>query len=202
MLRIWWRVSRDDTARDERRDQGLSHDRGSDRVGPRMKSSTEACVAALLLLALAAPAESQIAADALVAVGTPVRLTPVSGPRQVASFESQSDAALVVRAKCDGGCERISATAWRDLRRVDARVRTPGSMRRAVIGGVIGGVGTYLVLLSVAGVSPCSERSCNDIATAGAAPFLIGAGTVLGATVGWNSSRHRWETVWMSPTAP
>lgn len=173
-------------------------------VTPRMKTRKGICVAAMLLFALPAPAESQIAADALVAVGTPLRLTPVRGPRQVARFERQSDTGLVVRTACDGGCERISTTAWGDLRRVDARVRTPGSMQRTVIGGAIGGVGTFLVVLAVAGASPCNwdKGSCSSLGVGVAAPLLIGAGTALGATIGWTTSRYRWESVWVSPAAP
>jgi hypothetical protein len=171
-------------------------------VTPTMKWRAGMSVAAMLLLALPASAKSQIAADALVAVGTPLRLTPVRGPRQVARFDSQSDAGLVIRTRCDTGCERISTMAWRELRQIDARVRVPGSVQRAAVGGAVGGVGTYLALLVVAVASPCREASCNDIAVGAAAPLLIGAGTVLGATIGWTSSRSRWESVWTSPAPP
>ena len=169
-----------------------------------MKRRTIVCVAMTLLFALPAAATSQIAADALVGVGTPLRLIPVRGPNQVASFESQTAEGLVVRTRCDDGCERISTTAWRDLRRVDARVRVPGSMKRAVIGGLIGGVATSLAVYAAATSLPCDwdHGSCTGLGVVIAAPFLVGAGTALGMTVGWTGSRHRWESVWVSPAAP
>ena len=188
--------------RDRRRGVGAEATVTRSAVLPTSRMNRRAvCVAAMLLFALAMPAESQIAADALVAVGTPLRLTPVRGPYQVASFESQSAEGLVVRTRCEGGCERISTTAWRDLRQVDARVRVPGSMKRAVIGGLIGGVTTSLALFAVAAASSCDsdQGSCNSLGVVVAAPFAIGAGTALGTTIGWTSSRYRWESVWVAP---
>ena len=82
-------------------------------------------LAATLLLTLSVPAKSQIAAAALVAVGTPLRLTPVNGPQQLGRFDSQTAAELQLRVPCTSGCDRLVRTAWSDLRQVEAKVRGP-----------------------------------------------------------------------------
>ena len=159
---------------------------------------------AILLFALPAPAVSQIPAYAPVAVGTPLRLTPVHGPRQTARFESQSDAGLQVRIACDEGCQRLSTTAWSDLRQVDLLVRGPGSPRRALIGALVGGAVTFLALYGVAAESPChgDGLSCTSVGIAIAGPAIASGGALLGALVGWSSSRDRWETVWSAAAIP
>jgi hypothetical protein len=159
----------------------------------------------ILLFACPAPATSQIPAYAPVAVGSPLRVTPIHGPQQTARFESQSDAGLQVRLACDAGCQRLSTTAWSDLRRVDVLVRGPGSPQRALIGGLIGGAATFVVLYGVAAAAPpCygEELSCPSVGIVLAAPAIASGGALLGAVVGWTTSRDRWETVWSADTIP
>ena len=57
------------------------------------------------------------------------------------------------RVPCHSGCERLVRAAWPDLRRVEVWRRGPVSPMRVAVGGLIGGMGTYLVLLWVAGSS-------------------------------------------------
>jgi len=160
------------------------------------------CLAATLLLTLSAPAKSQIAAAALVAVGTPLRLTPVHGPQQLGRFDSQTAAELQLRVPCTSGCDRLVRTAWSDLRQVEAKVRGPVSPMRVAAGGLIGGVGTYLVLRVAASMTTCSgEVTCPDIAFETQAEKLTLAGSLLGAAVGRMSSRYRWQTVWVAASA-
>jgi hypothetical protein len=157
---------------------------------------------ALLLFASPAPAISQIATP--VAVGTPLRVTPIGGSLQRAWFEGQSAEALQIRVPCESGCERLTTTAWSNLRQVDALVRGPGSVKHAVIGGLLGGVATYVVMFAVASKSQCSwdSGSCPTVGAAELTPGLVSVGTVLGASLGWTTSRDRWETVWTSNAAP
>ena len=68
---------------------------------------TRACLVAALLLTLSVPVQSQIAAAALVTVGTRLRVTPLHGPQQLGRFESQTAAVLRLRVACDSGCERL-----------------------------------------------------------------------------------------------
>ena len=169
------------------------------RQWARATGRTRACLVATLLLTLSAPAQSQIAASALVAVGTPLRLTLVNGAQQVGRFERQTAAELQLRVACDSGRERLVRAAWRELRQVDAQVRGPVSPMRVAAGGLIGGVGTYLVLRGVATVSPCRrDVTCPDIAFEDQASKLVLGGSILGALVGRVSSRPRWETVWLA----
>jgi hypothetical protein len=159
-----------------------------------------ALLGAILLLASPVPVVGQIAACAPVAVGTPLRVTRIDGSRQTARFESQSAGGLQIRIKCDSGCERLSTTAWKDLRQVDAVVRGPGSTKHAILGGLIGGAATYVVMFAVARNSSCTwdAGSCPVIGIAQLSPGIVSGGTVLGALLGWTTSRDRWETVWSS----
>ena len=150
--------------------------------------------------ALPVVARSQIAASVPVAVGTPLRVAPTHGQRQVARFESQSTEVLQVRVPCDSGCERLTTIAWNDLRQVDALVKGPGSTKRAVLGGVIAGAAAYVVMYAVASNSSCTwdAGSCPVVGVAELSPGIVSGGTVLGALLGWTTSRDRWETVWPS----
>jgi hypothetical protein len=160
-----------------------------------------ACLVATLLLTLSVRAQSQIAAAAPVGVGTRLRLTPVHGPQQVGWFDSQTAADLQLRVPCTSGCDRLVRTAWSELRQVEARVRGPASPMRTAVGGLIGGVGTYLVLLGAASMTSCNgEVTCPEIAFETQAPKLTLAGSLFGAAVGRMSSRYRWVTVWLAGT--
>ena len=69
---------------------------------------------------------------------------------------------------------------------------------RVAAGGLIGGVGTYLVLRGAASMTACKgEVTCPNIAFESQAPKLTLAGSLLGA-IGRMSSRHRWEAVWVA----
>lgn len=160
-----------------------------------------AWLSAILLFASPMPAIGQIAAP--VAVGTPLRVTPIHGSLQRARFVSQSADGLQIRIACDSGCERLTTTPWSNLRQVDALVRGPGSTKHAVIGGLFGGAVTYVVMFAVARNSSCSwdSGSCPAVGAAELSPGLVSVGTLLGACLGWTTSRDRWETVWMTDAA-
>jgi len=151
-----------------------------------------------LLLTLSVPVQSQIPAAALVEVGTRLRVTPLHGPQQVGRFESQTSAELRLRVACDSGCERMVTTAWTDLRRVEARMRGPGSPIRVAVGGLIGCATTYLALRGAASMAPCSDAGCPILAFQTQAPKLLLGGTLIGAAVGRMTSRSRWEPVWLA----
>jgi hypothetical protein len=120
------------------------------------------------------------------------------GLAAAAWFESQSAEGLQIRVPCDSGCERLTTRAWSSLRQVDALVRGPGSVKHAVIGGLLGGAATYVVMFAVASKSQCSwdAGSCPAVGAAELTPGLVSVGTLLGASLGWTTSRDRWETVW------
>ena len=159
---------------------------------------TRACFVAMLLLTLSVPVRSQIAAAALVNVGTRLRVTPLHGPQQVGRFESQTAAELRLRVACDSGCERLVTTAWTDLRRVEARTRGPGSPIRVAVGGLIGCAATYLALRGAASMAPCSDAGYPVLAFETQAPKLLLGGTLVGAAVGRMSAPYRWEPVWLA----
>lgn len=169
----------------------------------RQTRRTAACLGAMLLFASPVTAFGQIAASAPVAVGTPLRVTRIDGSRQAARFERQSAGGLQLRIPCESGCERLSTTAWSDLREVDALVRGPGSTKHAILGGLIGGAVTYVVMYAVAPNSSCSwdAGSCPVVGVAELTPGIVSGGTLLGALFGWSTSRDRWETVWSSAAA-
>lgn len=157
-------------------------------------------VAAVAFLIVPVPGQSQIASDYRVAVGTPLRVTPVQGPQRVAQFDAESAEGLRLRFRCEYGCDSLSTMRWSDLRRVDVQVRGPGSPKRAMLGGLIGGIATYLLMLGVASHSDChfDAGSCDSLGLAIAAPAIAGGGALLGAIAGWTSARDRWEPVWPS----
>src|SRR5687767_14146945 len=155
-------------------------------------------VGQLMYWAMSVPVQSQMAAAALVTVGTPLRVTPVRGPQQLGRFESQTAAELRLRVPCDSGCERLVRTAWTDLRRVEARRRGPGSPIRVAAGALIGYATTYLVLRGVASMTPCTELPCRSLFVEEQAPKLLLAGTLIGTAVGRTSTPHRWEPVWVA----
>ena len=165
----------------------------------RRSGSLRFLLVAALLVTVSVPVQSQIAAAAVVTVGSRLRITPVGGPQQIGRFESQDAVELHWRVPCDSGCERLVTTAWTDLRRVEAWRRGPVSPMRVAVGGLIGGVGTYLVLRGAESMSACKgEVTCPDIAFESQAPKLTLAGSLLGAAVGRMSSPHRWEAVWVA----
>jgi hypothetical protein len=178
------------------RANGSTLSESSMRIRARRSVRGAAWLGAVLLLAMPTPAISQIATP--VAVGTPLRITPIGGSLQRAWFESQSAEGLQIRVPCDSGCERLTTRAWSSLRQVDALVRGPGSVKHAVIGGLLGGAATYVVMFAVASKSQCSwdAGSCPAVGAAELTPGLVSVGTLLGASLGWTTSRDRWETVW------
>ena len=165
----------------------------------RAAARKRVCLAATLLLTLSVPVQSQIAAAAPVGVGTRLRLTPVHGPQRVGRFDSQTAAELQLRVACTSGCDVLVRTPWSDLRQVEARVRGPASPMRIAVGGLVGAVGTYLVLRGAASMRSCSgDVTCPETALESQEPKLTLAGSLLGAAVGRMSSRFRWETVWLA----
>ena len=59
---------------------------------------------------------------------------------------------------------------------------------------------TYVVMFAVARNSSCNwdAGSCPVVGVAELSPGIVSGGTVLGALLGWTTSRDRWETVWPS----
>ena len=169
-----------------------------------ISSAKSFCVRlALIVVVLLVPcidATAQLADDAHVAAGSLVRVTRSRGAGHVGRFEGASDAGVRVRIACDAGCDSVTATAWRDVRRVEVQVRTPGSAPRAAVGAAAGAAGTYLVLLGVAAASPCPAGETCGVGLAVVGPSLVTLGALLGGVVGWTSSRHAWRQVW--PRAP
>jgi len=167
-------------------------------LSARRTGGLRSILVAALLFTLSVPAQSQIAAAALVTVGTPLRVTPVNGPQRLGRFESQDAAELHLRVPCDSGCVTVVRTAWTDLRRVEARTPGPGSPIRVAVGGLIGVATTYLVLRGAASMGECGYAGCPNLAFETKAPEILLGGTLIGAAVGRMSARHRWEPVWVA----
>ena len=189
-----------------------SSDRHGDRVGlgfgavARMRDvhSTRAYSARFFLLVLlflvpSRHAGAQLAHDAQVAAGSLVRVTRARGGSQVGRFEGASETGVRVRVACDAGCDSVTATAWRDLRRLDVQVSAPGSPRRAAFGAAVGAAATYLVLLGVSAASTCQPGETCGVELATVGPAVVGVGALLGGVIGWTSSRHAWRQMWPRP---
>lgn len=135
---------------------------------------------------------AQFANEAHVAQGTIVRVTYADGRQTVAAYDGTAAEGLRLRYRCEYGCDSLTTTPWSTMRRLDAQVRTPGSWTRTAIGGIAGGAATYLVLLAVANGSSYG----TDVGVATTGPAIVGGGVLLGAMVGWSSSRYQWRQVW------
>jgi hypothetical protein len=136
--------------------------------------------------------------------GAELSLIDTASLRQRATYLEASEQNLQVRISCGAGCERASTIPWNALSQVDAKVGHVHSARRAVAGGVIGGVGALGamalvgVLLDRSRATQChfDQGECPTLGLAILTPVAVLAGGVIGVTAGWRHERFTWERIW------
>lgn len=158
-----------------------------------------ACATIALAIAVAAvEAKSQSIAGADVHQGTPLLVYVRDGAPRESSFAYESPSALHVRERCDS-CTAVIAIPWSDVTRVDARVAGPRSVRRVLVGGLVGASATVVALAIVmgSGGSRCNwdGGSCPALGFAQAAPLIVVGGTGLGMLIGSQMRQWRWVQV-------
>lgn len=157
---------------------------------------------ALLLTLVATPVRAQSPDTLAVASGVRLRIATRWTPAPLAAtLLHQTRDGLVVATHCRD-CAIDSVIAWRDLQRVDVRIRSGPSAKWTVLGAGAGLVAGTAVGFLAAMINGRVCVASNDACEAGL--LLIPAGSIVGVISGVLIGRRvdsaRWVPVW--PPAP
>lgn len=149
-------------------------------------------VCAVLTLVLSASPLGAQRVSVRLAPGTQVRVAVAARPGWVTGRVATADSErIVLRATRSGAGDTVLLAAVSAL---EVR-RGPRRLRRGVTGALLGGViGAGLGAAAFA-VGPDNKGEDDEILRAGAAALAVGAGVLIGGTVGALGAHERWERV-------